>query len=45
MASVPMLVLAKNLGHSSTKMLEQHYGHLAASYSADAIRKGAPTFE
>jgi integrase len=45
MAGVPMLVLAKNLGHSSTKMIEQHYGHLAASYSADAIRKGAPTFE
>jgi integrase len=45
MRGVPMLVLAKNLGHSSTKMLDQHYGHLAASYAADAIREGTPTFE
>jgi len=37
---VPLLVVAKNLGHSDTK----HYGHLAPSYIADAIRAGAPRF-
>jgi hypothetical protein len=25
-------------------MVEKHYGHLAPSYIADAIRKGAPKF-
>jgi hypothetical protein len=25
-------------------MVEQHYGHLAASYITDAIRAGAPRF-
>jgi hypothetical protein len=25
-------------------MVERHYGHLAPSYRADEIRKGAPTF-
>ena len=31
------------LGHASTKMVEQHYGHLAPSYVADAIRASAPS--
>lgn len=44
MAGVPLLVVAKNLGHADTKMVEQHYGHLAPSYVADEIRKGAPRF-
>jgi len=44
MAGVPLLVLAKNLGHSDTRMVEKHYGHLASSYITDEIRKGAPTF-
>ena len=44
MAGVPLLVVAKNLGHSDTKMVEKHYGHLAPSYIADAIRAGAPRF-
>jgi hypothetical protein len=25
-------------------MVEKHYGHLAPSYVADEIRKGAPVF-
>jgi integrase len=41
---VPLMVVAKNLGHRDTKMVEKHYGHLAPSYVADEIRKGAPTF-
>jgi integrase len=44
MGGVPMAVIAKNLGHTSTAMLEKHYGHLAPSYVADEIRKGAPVF-
>jgi integrase len=44
MNGVPLLVVAKNLGHSDTRMVERHYGHLAPSYIADAIRAGAPRF-
>lgn len=44
MDGMPLMVVAKNLGHRDTKMVEQHYGHLAPSYVADAIRKHAPTF-
>jgi len=44
MGGVPLMVVAKNLGHSSTRMVEKHYGHLAPSYVADAIRAGAPRF-
>jgi integrase len=44
MNGVPLLVVAKNLGHSDTRMVERHYGHLAPSYIADAIRAGGPRF-
>jgi integrase len=44
MGGVPLMVVAKNLGHTTTKMVEKHYGHLAQSYVADAIRAGAPRF-
>jgi integrase len=44
MAGVPLLVVARNLGHADTRMVEKHYGHLAPSYIADAIRAGAPRF-
>jgi integrase len=44
MAGVPLMVVAKNLGHRDTRMVEMHYGHLAPSYVADAIRAGAPRF-
>ncbi len=45
MRGVPLMVVAKNLGHSDTRMVERHYGHLAPSYVADAIRQGAPVFQ
>jgi integrase len=45
MGGVPLMVVAKNLGHSTTKMVERHYGHLAPSFVADAIRAGAPRFQ
>jgi integrase len=44
MAGVPLMVVAKNLGHADTRMVERHYGHLAPSYVAEAIRAGAPRF-
>jgi integrase len=44
MADVPLMVVAKNLGHTDTQMVEKHYGHLAPSYIDDAIRAGAPRF-
>jgi integrase len=42
MSGMPLMVVARNLGHSSTRMVEQHYGHLAPSYVADSIREHAP---
>jgi integrase len=44
MRGVPLLVLARNLGHVDGRMVEKHYGHLAPSYITDAIRAGAPTY-
>ena len=44
MAGAPLLVVAKNLGHSDARMVEKHYGHLSATYVADAIRAAAPRF-
>ncbi len=44
MGGVPLMVVARNLGHADTRMVERHYGHLAPSYIADAIRAAAPKF-
>jgi len=44
MNGTPLLVVARNLGHSDTRMVEKHYGHLAPSYITEAIRAGAPKF-
>ena len=44
MNGAPLLVVAKNLGHADTRMVERHYGHLAPSYIADTIRATAPRF-
>jgi integrase len=44
MNAVPLMVVAKNLGHTDTRMVERHYGHLAQTYITDAIRAGAPRF-
>jgi len=37
-------VVARNLGHVDTRMVEKHYGHLSPSYIAEAIRAAAPRF-
>jgi integrase len=44
MRGVPLMVVADNLGHCDTKMVEKHYGHLAQNYMDDAIMAGAPSF-
>jgi integrase len=41
-AGVPLAFIADQLGHSDTRMVEKHYGHLCPSAKADAIRKLAP---
>ena len=33
-----------HLGHTDTRMVEKHYGHLAPSFIANAIRAGAPRY-
>ena len=38
MKEVPLAVVAAQLGHSDTRMVEKHYGHLASSYVADTVR-------
>jgi integrase len=42
--SVPLLFVASALGHSDTRMVEKHYGHLAPSQVADMIRAKLPSF-
>jgi len=44
MGGVPLIIVARNLGHSDTRMVEKHYGHLAGGYVVEAIRAGAPRF-
>jgi len=44
MGGAPLLVIARNLGHKDTRMVEKHYGHLAASFITEAIRAGAPVY-
>jgi integrase len=44
MNGAPLMVVARNLGHADTRMVEKYYGHLAPSYIADAVRKSAPKF-
>jgi len=44
MAGMPLVVLSRNLGHSTTRMCERHYAHLATDYVADQVRAAAPVF-
>jgi integrase len=44
MGGAPLMVVAINLGHADTRMVERHYAHLAPSFVADAIRAAAPRF-
>jgi integrase len=44
MNGMPLLLVAKNLGHKDTRMVEKHYGHLAPDWSAKIIRETAPRY-
>ena len=44
MNGMPLMVVARNLGHSDTRMVELHYGHLAPSYISEAVSAHAPRF-
>ncbi len=44
MNGMPLMVVARNLGHADTRMVEKHYGHLAPSYISEAVRAHAPRF-
>jgi integrase len=44
MAGMPLPVVARNLGHANTAMVETHYGHLCPNYITDQIRDKAPRF-
>ncbi len=44
MAGMPLIVLAQNLGHRDTRMVEKYYGHLAPSYVTETVRSTAPRF-
>jgi integrase len=44
MNGMPLMIVARNLGHRDTRMAELHYAHLAPGHVREAIRAGAPTF-
>jgi integrase len=41
MAGMPLIAVANVLGHSDTRMVEKHYGHLSPSYIREAVRATA----
>jgi integrase len=41
MAGMPLIAVANVLGHSTTRMVEKHYGHLSPSYIREAVRATA----
>jgi hypothetical protein len=38
MRGVPLAVIAAQLGHADTRMVERHYGHLSPNYIAETVR-------
>jgi integrase len=44
MAGLPLIVVARNLGHVDTRMVESTYGHLSPGYVSEQIRRHAPRF-
>jgi integrase len=45
MNGVRTILVAQNLGHRDTRMVERHYGHLTDSYKTKMIRSLSPTFQ
>jgi integrase len=44
MAGAHPMIIAHQLGHADTRMVEKHYGHLLPSFIRDEIRKRLPQF-
>jgi integrase len=44
MAKTSPMVVAKNMGHTDTKMIEKHYGHLIDSHRKEEIQKGVAIY-
>lgn len=44
MNGMPLMIVARNLGHRDVRMCERFYSHMSPSYETDAVRRHAPTF-
>jgi integrase len=44
MGGMPLIVVARHLGHVNTNMVQRHYGHLAPDYVVDQVRQFSPRF-
>lgn len=44
MDGMPLMVVARSLGHADTGMVEKHYGHLATDYLDEVFARHAPDF-
>ena len=42
MGGIPLPVVAAQLGHANTRMVEKHYGHLADDFVAVEVREKMP---
>ena len=45
LAGVDDTIIATALGHSSTRMVQEHYGHLEQSHIDDQIAANAPILD
>jgi integrase len=44
MHGMPLMVVARNLGHADVEMVQKFYGHLSRDFVTDAVREHAPRF-
>jgi integrase len=45
MGDMPLMVVARNLGHADTRMVEKHYGHLREDFVDRVVREHAPQYQ
>ena len=41
---LPLQILAQNLGHADSRMVEKHYAHLESEYVRDQIERNTASF-
>src|SRR5262249_49932099 len=44
MAGMPLMILARNLGHCDVTMVTRHYAHLENTFADSEVRRTAPRF-